>query len=114
MSLRQRIKEVLGYAALTQPTRAVKRAIFCAGLVILIVGLMIKINLGLLAIYILLSTLLSVAQYKKVGLPVTLILMLPLMIFAIDAKFYELLYLFGCLLVGYSIVIKCRIDLWER
>jgi hypothetical protein len=98
-------KQILGF---TDASLAIKRVVFCTGLVILIIGLMIKLNLGLLAIYIALSALLSTAQHKKAGLLVTLILMLPLMILAIDAKFYELLYLFGCLLIGHSIVIKTK------
>jgi len=105
VDLREVFQQILG---LKNASKSIQIWIFAIGLICLSCGLFLKFNFGLLILYVFLSTLLSIAQYKRTGVLIALILMAPIMILAMSAKFYELLYLFGCLLIGYSLVIKTK------
>jgi chromate transport protein ChrA len=99
------LKQLLGITPASSKTRFI---VFFLGLFIISWGLTIKINFGLLLLYLILASVLSIAQYKKFPKMIGLILMASIVILAIDAKFYELLYLFGTLLVGYSLVMDLK------
>lgn len=97
------IKQMLGY---TEASIFVKWFVFLVGLIILITGLMINYNFGVLILYAVLSSLIALAQFKNASLLVSLILFLPILYLIADAKFYEVLYMVGSLLIGYSFVMK--------
>jgi hypothetical protein len=101
--INQTVRQVLGFDHATPTVRLI---ILIVGIGLVCVGLFIKSNIGVLALYLMLSAVMGIAQHMKAGFFATCLLMIPVMILGLDAKFYELLYLFGSLLIAHALALK--------
>lgn len=80
--------------------------ILAIGIGLVGIGLSIHINLGVLCVYLTLGFFAGWLQFKRAGLLAGIPFIIVFLFFAQGSHGYEKLYLFGCLLMTWGIVMK--------